>query len=349
MLFRTGNKVVTSKNKGMNYKTFIGVDISKKTIDVAVRHQQQQIHHCQFLNGQKGFKAMIGWLKQVAGKEQSEWLFCMEHTGIYVLPLACFLSDNQFSFCLENPYHIKHSMGLQRGKTDKADAKMIARYASMHQEELRLSSFPGKTIIKLQALLAYRDRLVNTQKGLKVASNELSEFVEKDIYSHIQKETKSLVKCIGNRIKKADNQIEDLLKQDTDIYKNYTLAKSVKGVGSIIAAHMIVYTQNFTTITDSRKFASYSGIAPFEYSSGSSINKGPSVSPLANKKMKQLLNNGAWNAARYDSEIKLYFQRKVAEGKNQLSVINAVRNKIVGRVFAVIKRGTPFVNIVNYT
>lgn len=333
----------------MNYKTFIGVDISKKTIDVALKQLDiQTIEHCQFPNNQKGFKAMMIWVSKQTTTETKDSMFCMEHTGVYVLPLACFLSENKLCFCLENPYHIKHSMGLQRGKSDKADAKMIVRYAAMHQEELKLSNFPGKIIIKLQALLAYRERLVNAQKGFKVASGELSAFVEKQISSHISKETNSLLKCFESRINKADKQIDELIKEDDQISKNYELAKSVKGVGPIIASYMIVYTQNFTTITDSRKFASFSGIAPFEYTSGTSIRKGNKVSHLANKKMKRLLNNGAWNAAKHDHEIKIYFNRKLAEGKNQLSVLNAVRNKIVSRVFAVVKRGTPFVNIVNY-
>lgn len=333
----------------MNYKTIIGVDVSKKTIDVAIKlHQSSETNHSQFSNNSQGFKTMMDWLNQLAYNDKSEWLFCMEHTGIYSLALACFLSEKKFNFCLENPYHIKHSMGLQRGKTDKADAKMIARYASMHQEELRLSNFPGIIIIKLQALLAHRERLVNAQKSFKLANGELNSFVEPQISSHINKETKSLLKCFENRIKKADKQIDELIKQDAQMNKNYQLAKSVKGIGPIIASYMIVYTQNFTTITDSRKFASFSGIAPFEHSSGTSIKKGNKVSHLANKRMKRLLNNGAWTAAHNDSELKIYFNRKVAEGKNKLSVINAVRNKIVSRVFAVVKRGTPFVNIVNY-
>lgn len=333
----------------MNYHVFIGVDISKKTIDAAIKLQdQEQIHHSQFRNSNEGFKDMIKWILQRGGKDKSSWLFCMEHTGVYVLPLSCFLSDHQFSFCLENPYHIKHSMGLQRGKTDKKDAIKIARYAFLHREELKLSRFQGKTMIKLQALLSYRDRLINAQKGFKIASGELSGFVEKEISSQIQEDTKSLVKDIEARIKKVEIQIDSLLKEDVDVYNNYTLAKSVKGIGPIIAAYMIMYTQNFTSITESRKFASFSGIAPFESSSGSSLNKGSSVSHMANKKMKSLLNSGAWSAALSDNELKHYFERKVKEGKNKLSIINAIRNKLVGRVFAVVKRGTPYVSIVNY-
>lgn len=72
---------------------------------------------------------------------QKEVAICMEHTGVYVLPLSCFLSDHQFNFCLEPPYHIKHSMGLQRVKTDKSDVIKIARYAFLHREELKLSRF----------------------------------------------------------------------------------------------------------------------------------------------------------------------------------------------------------------
>lgn len=118
----------------MNYTAFIGVDISKRTIDVAIKLQgQQAIVHGQFKNNTTGFKEMVNWLKSQTVQEIETWLFCMEHTGIYVLPLACYLSEHGINFCLENPYHIKHSMGLQRGKSDKADAKMIARYASMHQ------------------------------------------------------------------------------------------------------------------------------------------------------------------------------------------------------------------------
>ncbi len=108
---------------------------------------------------------------------------------------------------------------------------------------------------------------------------------------------------------------------------------------------MLVYTQNFSTISDSRSFASYSGVAPFGSSSGSSIYKSPHVSHIANKKMKSLLNNGAWAAVKYDPEMKTYFDRKVKEGKHSLCVINAVRNKLIGRVFAVVKRGTPFVEL----
>lgn len=92
------------------------------------------------------------------------------------------------------------------------------------------------------------------------------------------------------------------------------------------------------------QFACYSGVAPFEYQSGTSIRGRTKVSNFAQKKLKSLLNLGALSAKRHDVELKNYFERKVAEGKNKMLVVNAIRCKILARAFAVINRGTPFVN-----
>lgn len=332
----------------MDYKVFMGIDISKRTIDVALK-TMDNLSHQQFTNDTKGYKEMLQWISKKVKDKRKHWVFCMEHTGIYGLGLACFLQSKQLDFSVEAPYHIKHSMGLQRGKNDKVDAKRIARYAYLHREELSLSSFPDTVIIKLQALLAYRSRLVKAIMTFKIPSKELSEFVDSNVKSHINKQTDGLIKCIKSRIKKVEKEIQKLIESDQQIAQNYELAQSVKGVGPIIAAYMIIYTRNFTVITNSKAFASYCGVAPFEHSSGSSIRGKTSVSHHGNKKLKALLNNGAWQAVRFDNEIRGYYDRKVTEGKHKLSVINAVKNKMISRVFAVVKRGTPYVVLANHS
>lgn len=351
MLFILGfiEKLTNKINKKMEYKVFVGIDISKSTIDVALRSKSlKEPLHKQFQNSISGYRKMLAWIKKQTGIQGKELLFCMEHTGVYVLPLSCFLTEKQLSFCLENPYHIKHSMGLQRGKNDKADAKMIARYAYMHHEEIRLTKFPGPILIKLQNLLSHRERLIKSRKMYIVAPKELSEFSGKEVSSFISDESKEIVDLLDSKIKKTETEIESLIAQDKKVKKNFELARSVKGVGLIIASYMLVYTQNYTTITESRCFASYSGVAPFGERSGTSINKSPHVSHLANKRMKSLLNNGAWVAVKYDKELKTYYKRKIEEGKHERVVINAVRNKLLGRIFAAVKRGTPYVELLQY-
>jgi transposase len=66
---------------------------------------------------------------------------------------------------------------------------------------------------------------------------------------------------------------------------------------------------------------------------------------MADKELKTLLTNGAYAAIRYDGQIRNYFQRKLKEGKNEFSVINAIRNKLIHRVFATVNRGTPYVKM----
>ena len=111
---------------------------------------------------------------------------------------------------------------------------------------------------------------------------------------------------------------------------------------------MLVHTHTFTAFKDARQFACYCGIAPFEYASGTSIKGKTKVSHLANKKLKSLLNMAALNAVRFDSELKAYYERRVKEGKNKMCVLNIIRNKLVSRVFAVVKRGTPYVDVLKW-
>lgn len=334
------------KGKKMKYNAFIGIDISKLTIDAAIRSRaSKELEHQQFENSPKGYARMLTWAKRLSRCSVTELFFCVEHTGVYALPLACFLTGKGLDYRLENPYHLKHSMGLQRGKNDRVDAQMIARYAYLHHEELRLTTLPPEALITLQNLLAHRERLVKTKRVYTVAPKELASFTRKESHAFIGRESQLIVSTIERGIKAVEGQIESLIQEHADLDKNFRLARSVTGVGLVIAAYMLVYTHNFTAITDPRCFASYSGIAPFGRSSGSSLAKAPRVSHLANKRMKALLSNGARSAIRNDPEIRAYFQRKCDEGKPEMLVANAVKNKLVGRIFATVKRGTPFVGL----
>ena len=131
----------------------------------------------------------------------------------------------------------------------------------------------------------------------------------------------------------------------TELENNHKLAMSVAGIGLITSVAMLVYTQNFTSFDSSRKFNSYAGIAPFKHESGSSIRGKTRVSNYANEWFKTLLYNAANSAVMHNPEFKSYYQRKIAQNKHHLTVINSVASKIVGRVFAVINRQSPYVNI----
>ncbi len=113
--------------------------------------------------------------------------------------------------------------------------------------------------------------------------------------------------------------------------------QSVPGVGKILSWNFLVKTNEFKTIKTPRKFACYSGIAPFENSSGTSVFGRSCISLWADKSLKKLLHLEAMSAIRLENDLSLYYRRKVEEGKNKMSVLNAIRNKIAHIIFALIK------------
>ena len=122
----------------------------------------------------------------------------------------------------------------------------------------------------------------------------------------------------------------------------YKIVTSVDGVGMVTALNLITTTNEFLSINEAKKYACYSGIAPFEHSSGISIRGRTRVSHMANKKVKTMLHMAALAAIQMKGDIKEFYNRKVNEGKNKMCVINAVRNKIIQRVFACVKQDRLF-------
>jgi transposase len=100
---------------------------------------------------------------------------------------------------------------------------------------------------------------------------------------------------------------------------------------------ILVARENFTRFNNSRQFACFSGMAPFGRQSGSSLKTAPHVSRLTNRQIKVLLTQAAKCAIRHDANLRHYYQRKRAEGKNQWLIINNVRNKPIHRIFAIVR------------
>jgi transposase len=134
------------------------------------------------------------------------------------------------------------------------------------------------------------------------------------------------------------------LRDKPELKKNYELLLSVPGIGHVTAVYMICSTNNFAGNISGKQLASYCGVVPFGHSSGTSIKGRNKVHKMANKNLKKLLHMGARSAATHNKEYRQYYERKIAEGKHDLSVINAIRNKIVLRAVAVVRNQRKYVN-----
>ena len=321
----------------MKIQHIIGADLSKKSIDL-VCHLLNT--HLQVENSITGFKDLLQWMWQQK-INPSETMIVMEHTGLYSYCFEKFLHQHQIAFCKVNALAIKRSLGIVRGKTDKLDAARIAAYGYEKKDKLVVDLPPSDALKRLQLLHSTRERLVRHRASLTCAIKEYRHIgiPEKDILMQTQLQ---LIKNFDKQIEKLMTEIETIIDEDQSLKQNFHLLQSIKGIGKIIALTTIIKTHNFTRFANARKFACFCGTAPFEHSSGTSIRKKSRVSHLADKQMKSLLDLSAKSAIQYDKELREYYLKRTEAGKTKMSTINVVRNKILYRMFAVIKRQTPF-------
>lgn len=321
----------------MKIQYIIGADLSKHWIDLAC-HQPK--NYVQIENSTSGFQQLLEWLDD-QGISQDSVLIVMEHTGLYSYQLEGFLHDHLIRFTKVPALEIKRSMGLVRGKNDQVDAQRIARYGFEKRDLLVAAVQPDTALQRLQFLNSARDLFVKQRSALLCAMKEFK--VALGPADPIIQAQIVLIDSLKTQIKLIEKEIQELVSQNEPIKQNFRLLTSIKGIGKIVATYAIIKTGNFTKFNSARKFACFCGIAPFEHRSGKSLRRKNRVSHLADKTMKTLLDLAAKSAIQFDKELRDYYLRLLEMGKPKRSIINNVRNKIVTRMFAVIKRQTPFI------
>ena len=328
----------------MNYFYFVGIDVAKLSFDATILNfEEKEIAYSQFDNNDKGIKKMLKWVKSFKIK-LTETLFCAENMGIYVSEIACLSVEKKFNLTLSCPLMIKKSIGITRGKNDKIDSYRIASFALHHFRKLKLYTPCSDAVLQLKGWLIVRENLVKQKVSNTLIVNTFKSDKSFDADEQIKLLNKNLI-TIKSNIAKIEQKMEAVIGSDESINKNFKLLTSITGVGLIVASVIISTTGNFTNFTDHRKYACYCGVAPFEYSSGTSIRGKTKVSKTASMRIKTYITRSAISARRFDEQTKKYFKRKMDEGKHIASVTNAIKCKIIARCFAVIRRGTPYVDL----
>ena len=305
----------------------IGVDVSKNTLDVALFRGKIDWNegHVKVSNNESGYKELRKWLR-LKNAEKKRLRICMESTGLYTHDFRSWLEKENIIYYVVDPKLMHHFAppqsikGIRQTKNDKADAFRIAIYCSLFHDSMEPSKLPSAAYFKLKRLLAERRQYVKQSVLYRQQLSDIS--IYDSVGSRIRK--KNEVENLRDNIKQTDAEMKAIIDTDPEIRRNYELLISIVGVGLVVAVTTIVLTENFTTFTNPRKYASYIAIAPFPHESGTS------------------------SAITFDPDIKEYWQRKKAEGKHTGCVLNAIKFKIVLRMFAVVKRGKPYVNTKGY-
>jgi transposase len=340
----------------MKRELYIGVDVSKNWLDLAyydgITVDWKQ-GHIRVDNKQTGFNQISKWLKKL-GTDKDCVLFCMEYTGLYSQDFRVWLEKEGFLYGMVQPrkmHRFEPDLGederaLDRIKTDEMDSFRIAMYCEKHSRKIKAlpSKLPGEVYFKLKRLLAERKQYTKQSVLYKQQLNDISTYDTEES----RKRKQIGLDLLSNQIRQTDEEIKKLLDNDPSMGKNYNLLCSIKGIGLVVALETIILTENFLAITNPRKYACYIGIAPAKKESGVSVRGGEHVSRKGFTQAKADLSIVCLSAIRWDPNIKSYWERKKADGKHTGIVMNAIKFKLVLRMFAVVKRQLPYVIIDNF-
>ena len=330
------------KVRKKKYTYFIGIDVSKNELDFAVMHQNVFLFHQECKNEKESVIAFIARLKAIPGFRLSKAIFCMESTGIYGNILLQVLKKLKVDAAVEHPLHLKRSLGLVREKTDKSDAIKIAAYAEKNVDQLKLWSEKRSVITALNHLFTLRTRLLSTSFILSKPINEQELFIQKKLHFELGQLCKESINALKADISDVEIRMKALIASDERLKRLHYLIMSIAGIGFFTSTLILISTNEFLGINDPKKFAAYAGVAPFRRESGKNFRRAR-TSKEANAKMKSLLHMSALNAIRHDQELKHYYQRKtIVEGKAKMVVINAIRSKLILRVFACVSQDRPY-------
>lgn len=328
-------------------QSYAGIDVSKHWFDLSlimvVDGEKQPMQTERFDNSKEGLKQMDKWLQgQNVCFENS--LVVLENTGVYHRLIWEHCSQHNLPLHIGNAAQIKWSLGILRGKDDVTDSKRLCNYCYKNREELKASPVLQAVFLQLKDLMTARSRLLSQLNSIEVYLKELKLSNSKEVQKALEQAHKAALEGLKKSLAAIEARLTALVTENDAIATSYHLLLSVPGIGHLTAIFLICCTNNFAGGVSGKQLASYGGMAPFGNKSGTSIKGKDKVHKMANKELKKMMHMCAMAAIQYYPEFRQYYDRKTAEGKHPMSVMNAVKNKIILRAAAVIKKQEKYVD-----
>ena len=310
------------------FESTVGVDISKKKFDVA-RLQNGRYRHKTFLNTNDGFAAFVDWLATFGSDPV---LIVMEATGAYSTPLAKFLTDKGFFVSVVNPAQIRgfSQSELSRAKTDKADAKLIARYAREKQPPRWLP--PPPVIHELQIMLRRVEQLME----MLLMENNRLDTADPAALNSIQ----TLIAALEQELKVVRAKIRAHIDADLELSRRRALLDSIPGIGEATIPHLLVLLSDYHGFLSPKQVVAFIGLAPNPNQSGQSGN--PHISKVGDAIFRKVFYMPAVSARKHNPIIKSFCDRLKAKSKKGKVIICAAMRKLIHLAFGILKSGKPF-------
>jgi transposase len=311
---------------------YLGIDVSKDTLDVVLQNGDAHKHQV-FTNNPKGFSQIVRWIGCVGAEKVHA---CLEATGQYGDGVAEYLYGSGYLVSVVNPTRIKRygESKLHRNKTDKADAALIAEFCFKENPPL-WKPLP----IHLKQLRQMVRRLEDLQSNFFQENNRLksgvdNHWVVEDIKSHLIE--------LKLRIKDLKSAIQQLIDNTPELKRQATLLFSIPGIGWLTAAKILAEIGDISSFKDAPQLAAYAGLNPKGIRSGSSVRKKTHISKEGRSFLRYILYMPAIVARRCNPIIRSFCSRLAQHNLSEMAIIAAAMRKLLHLVFGVLKHNTPF-------
>jgi transposase len=310
----------TSNNQ--SFASFVGIDVAKKSLDIFVS-SNQRCHSA--TNSTKGYKKIIKLLPQPGA-----CLIVMEATGSYQKPVAMALLEAGHCVAVVNPRQVRRfaqGIGIL-AKTDKIDAKILARYAELVRP--RTMEKPSENQVQIADLASRRRQLIDLRTA---ESNRLKQTQQKSVCKSIEQ----TIQFLNEQIEAIDKQIESLIESDEAWSDQAKLVKSVPGVGKGTAAALAANLPELGRL-NRQEIAALVGIAPFNRDRGQF--RGKRSIQGGRKQIRSTLYMAALSARKCNPVIREFAQRLTSQGKAPKVVLVACMRKLLVILNTMVKNNT---------
>lgn len=323
---------IVLKDRHMCNKLFVGIDVSKDKLDVAVLNDKGVYDCFVVANSKAGY---AGLLKRVS-RQEGQAHFCVEATGSYHYGVGFFLLDQGQHVSVENPTLVKY-FGLSVNslqKTDKADAKLIARYAFERRPSLwKLNSPEMRELLFLSKRLDDLNKMSNQERN-RLENDQLPKLVVKGINKNLKNFKDEMDQILG--------EIQKVLNSNEELKKSHELLTSIPSIGLRAAIGFMATFPDLSQYSKAESVAAACGLNPRLKRSGTSVHKQTRISKQGSSHMRKLFYLPALVAVRYNPTVKAFYDKLVAKGKPKKSALVASERKLIMIAYGVLKSGKPF-------
>jgi transposase len=308
----------------MNSQVFVGLDVSKQHLDVAVRPHNR---HFVTLNHDLGIKQLV---KRLAALKPQ--LIVLEASGGYEFLVTAALAEAQLPVALVNPQAVRKFAGAtgKLAKTDKIDAQVLAHFAEALRPEPR--PLPDQAHQVLKAALQRRQQVV---KMIGQEENRL----EKTFIPTVRRDIQAHLTWLRQRLTALNRDLDDQIRQSPLWQDRDRLFQSVPGIGPLVSRAVIAQMPEIGTLPG-KKAAALVGVAPYNRDSGRF--RGKRMIRGGRSYLRRMLYIAAVVASRFNPVIRAFYQRLVAAGKPKKVALTACMRKLVLILNARVKHNQPW-------